>query len=234
MVMMIDPRQPWQNPANLRQVSGLDLSSRAVSSVTKSSSDSAKSHAGGLHQQRRAGGGHPGRKRYSFKRELFQLWDTITTHCYRQMVQKDRSIWERLMWFFILVIEAAVLAAILNTAWIGFTSSPLITTLHDTLYPVQNVPFPAISLCNNNRISRAAAVRYAEVLARKDPDGRNVSYFLEQVRLLGKLYDFDYENLHQMTQFQEFLDVHDISNASGIFSAFEALTKVGGRVPSNR
>lgn len=130
------------------------------------------------------------------------------------------------MWFFILVIEAAVLAAILNTAWIGFTSSPLITTLHDTLYPVQNVPFPAISLCNNNRISRTAAVRYAEVLARKDPDGRNVSYFLEQVRLLGKLYDFDFENLHQMTQFQEFLDVHDISNASGIFSAFEALTKV--------
>lgn len=130
------------------------------------------------------------------------------------------------MWLLILIVETFALIAILISAWNSFTSNPLITTLHDTLYPIKYVPFPAISLCNNNRISRSAATHYAEELARKDPEKRNVSYFLDQVVLLGKLYDFDYENLHQMTQFQEFLDVNDISNASGMYNAFDTLVKV--------
>ncbi|XP_065089501.1 pickpocket protein 28 [Ochlerotatus camptorhynchus] len=192
--------------------------STATSAMTESSNESAVGQTKGRKKQR-----------YSFKSELYQLWENITTHCYRHMVQVDRSIWERLMWLLILIVETCALVAILNSAWDSFTSNPLITTLHDTLYPIKNVPFPAISLCNNNRISRSAATSYAEELARKDPEKRNASYFLDRVRQLGKLYDFDYENLHLMTQFQEFLDLNDISNASGIYSVFDTLIKLSPR-----
>lgn len=51
-----------------------------------------------------------------------------------------------------------------TTAWEGYTTNPLVTTLHDTIYPVANVPFPAVSVCNNNRISRRAAVLLAKEL----------------------------------------------------------------------
>uniref|UniRef100_A0A182SN75 Pickpocket n=1 Tax=Anopheles maculatus TaxID=74869 RepID=A0A182SN75_9DIPT len=161
--------------------------------------------------------------------ELFQLFGCITAHCYRQLAQKDRSVWERLFWLLMLILEAATLVAIIISAWGKFTANPLITTLHDTIYPIELVPFPAISLCNNNRISRTAAMRYARQLAEKDTERRNVSFFLEQIVLLGKLYDFDYENLHQMTKFQEFLDLNDVSNGTGMYNALETLTKLSPR-----
>ncbi|XP_055585368.1 pickpocket protein 28 [Uranotaenia lowii] len=207
----------FENPRNsLHASAGNEARSSATSSVGTKSTKSSNASSSAI-------------RRYSFRRELFQLWDTITTHCYRQLVQKDRSIWERLMWLGIIIIETIALVTILISAWNSFTENPLITTLHDTLYPIRHVPFPAISLCNNNRISRKAAIRYAEELAQKDPEKRNVSYFLEQVRLLGKLYDYDYENLHQMTQFQEFLDQHDTKNGSSGYNAFETLKRLSPR-----
>uniref|UniRef100_A0A182R606 Pickpocket n=1 Tax=Anopheles funestus TaxID=62324 RepID=A0A182R606_ANOFN len=171
------------------------------------------------------------RERYRLTEELFQLFNSITAHCYRQLAQKDRSVWERLFWLLMLILEAATLVAIIISAWGKFTANPLITTLHDTIYPIEHVPFPAISLCNNNRISRSAAVRYARQLAEKSDtaERRNASYFLEQIVLLGKLYDFDYENLHQMTKFQEYLDLHDVSNGTGMYNALETLTKLSPR-----
>uniref|UniRef100_A0A182TU52 Pickpocket n=1 Tax=Anopheles melas TaxID=34690 RepID=A0A182TU52_9DIPT len=169
------------------------------------------------------------RERYRFKEELLQLFNSITAHCYRQLAQKDRSLWERLFWLLMLILEAATLIAIIISAWGKFTANPLITTLHDTIYPIVLVPFPAISLCNNNRISRAAAVRYAGQLAGRDAERRNASYFLEQIALLGKLYDFDYENLHQMTRLQEFLDLNDVSNSTGMYNALETLEKLSPR-----
>uniref|UniRef100_A0A182NS27 Pickpocket n=1 Tax=Anopheles dirus TaxID=7168 RepID=A0A182NS27_9DIPT len=177
--------------------------------------------------QTRAGRPRPGR--YRFTAELFQLFGSITAHCYRQLAQKERSVWERLFWLLMLILEAATLVAIIISAWGKFTANPLITTLHDTIYPIELVPFPAVALCNNNRISRAAALRYARQLADKDTERRNVSYFLDQIALLGKLYDFDYENLHQMTKFQEFLDLNDVSNATGMYNALETLAKLSPR-----
>uniref|UniRef100_A0A182PGM2 Pickpocket n=1 Tax=Anopheles epiroticus TaxID=199890 RepID=A0A182PGM2_9DIPT len=168
-------------------------------------------------------------ERHRFTEELFRLFDSITAHCYRQLAQKDRSIWERLFWLLMLILEAATLVAIIISAWGKFTANPLITTLHDTIYPIVLVPFPAISLCNNNRISRTAAVRYARQLADRDAERRNASFFLEQIALLGKLYDFDYENLHQMTKFQEFLDLNDVSNGTGMYNALETLAKLSPR-----
>uniref|UniRef100_A0A182IT20 Pickpocket n=1 Tax=Anopheles atroparvus TaxID=41427 RepID=A0A182IT20_ANOAO len=168
-------------------------------------------------------------QRYSFKRELFHLCDTVTAHCWRQLAQQDRSHWERLFWLLALILEAATLVVIIISAWGKYTANPLITTLHNTLYPIELVPFPAISLCNNNRISRVAAQRYAQELARRDQQRHNVSHFLEQIVLLGKLYDFDFENVHQMAKFQEFLDLNDVTNATGMYSALDTLEKLSPR-----
>lgn len=36
--------------------------------------------------------------------------------------------------------------------------------MHDPTYPIQNVAFPAVSICSNNRISNKAAKEYAHDL----------------------------------------------------------------------
>lgn len=68
------------------------------------------------------------------------------------------------MWIIIHMVGASFLGVIIYRAWEDFTISPLVTTLHDTLYPSSEVPFPAVAICNNNRISKRAAIKYAEYL----------------------------------------------------------------------
>jgi acid-sensing ion channel, other len=68
------------------------------------------------------------------------------------------------MWFIIHVVNAVVLANIIVSAWNGFTANPLVTTLHNTIYPVGEVPFPGIVICDNNRISRVAAQEFSDEL----------------------------------------------------------------------
>lgn len=65
------------------------------------------------------------------------------------------------MWFVVHFVNAVVLSLIIASAWENFSITPLVTSLYDTLYPISLVPFPGIAICNNNRISKRAAYRYA-------------------------------------------------------------------------
>lgn len=69
------------------------------------------------------------------------------------------------MWLLVHVFAFLTIVLALQTAYTMYSvGSTTVTTLYDTLYPIQSVPFPAISICNNNRIGRSAAVEYARVL----------------------------------------------------------------------
>lgn len=49
-------------------------------------------------------------------------------------------------------------------AWQNFARQPTFTTLHSVKHPIWRVPFPAVSVCSANKISRKAARLYAEEL----------------------------------------------------------------------
>lgn len=49
-------------------------------------------------------------------------------------------------------------------AWGRFTDNPTITTLESQQYSVLDIPFPAVAICSNNKISRSAADQYAQYL----------------------------------------------------------------------
>lgn len=60
----------------------------------------------------------------------------------------------------------------------------------------------------------------------RDPQDRNVSFFLDEIIYLGRIYDFETENEHLVTAFQQFLDLtidlKPSSNASASLS-FESI-----------
>lgn len=70
----------------------------------------------------------------------------------------------RTIWLVVHVLAAAFIGFILHSVFVSFSVHPLVTTLADTLYPIGRVPFPAISICNNNRISKRQAQKYADEL----------------------------------------------------------------------
>lgn len=62
---------------------------------------------------------------------------------------------------------------VLNAWFFGFivlnmlreiSTRPLVTSLQNIIYPVKFVPFPAVAICTNNRISREAAMELATTL----------------------------------------------------------------------
>lgn len=53
---------------------------------------------------------------------------------------------------------------IVNYAWEDFMRNPMVTSLDSFDYPVEKVPFPGISVCSVNKISRKRAKKYAELL----------------------------------------------------------------------
>lgn len=68
------------------------------------------------------------------------------------------------MWMSLHIFNAFCFIYVAITAYNDFTTNPLVTTLHDTVYPIKNIPFPAVTVCPNNRISKKAAIQFAEEL----------------------------------------------------------------------
>lgn len=59
----------------------------------------------------------------------------------------------------------AVFAMVLMTlVWTRFQSTPTITTVETNNYPIWNIPFPGVTICNNNKVYAPAAVKLAAKL----------------------------------------------------------------------
>ncbi|XP_059058270.1 sodium channel protein Nach-like [Achroia grisella] len=60
----------------------------------------------------------------------------------------------RMMWSSILCAMFGITCYFIHYTWSDTLSKPFIVTMESTTYPISNINFPAIALCNSNRISR--------------------------------------------------------------------------------
>lgn len=70
----------------------------------------------------------------------------------------------RFIWIVVHITGLVGVFWLMVTAMNYYTAHATVTTLYDTLYPIEKVPFPGISICNNNRISLRAATMLAHEL----------------------------------------------------------------------
>lgn len=63
------------------------------------------------------------------------------------------------MW--VLVLTAAIIATVylFNILLTDYYKTPTVTTMESYKYPLKNVPFPGVALCNINKISRKQAMK---------------------------------------------------------------------------
>lgn len=76
----------------------------------------------------------------------------------------NKLLYYRLMWICIQIIAVSSAIYILLDSWFSFTKNPTFTTLVSQQYPIWDLSYPAISICSINKISRAAALDYANEL----------------------------------------------------------------------
>lgn len=68
------------------------------------------------------------------------------------------------LWVLVHIAGAGGIVFVLVHAYHTYSTNPMVTTLYDTLYPVNEVPFPGVAICSNNRISYNAAVTLSKQL----------------------------------------------------------------------
>ncbi|KAJ3642286.1 hypothetical protein Zmor_025086 [Zophobas morio] len=98
---------------------------------------------------------------------------------------------------------------IVVTLYNEFLNNPTITGLDDSTFPVTDVPFPGISVCSINKISKRKAEKFAELLA--NLTGKSRSLMINYIRQIGQLYDFDFIP----SKVDDLLDFQKILNNSG-------------------
>ena len=80
--------------------------------------------------------------------KFFQEYsETTTIHGIRYVLEKGSSYFERFLWLIIVLcgIGLAILISIL--AYIQWKENPVLTSISTTGYPIEKVPFPAITIC---------------------------------------------------------------------------------------
>ncbi|KAH8288626.1 hypothetical protein KR054_006750 [Drosophila jambulina] len=155
----------------------------------------------------------------AFCLDMADLLRNISLQGYNKLLSPDLTLGQRMIWLLLHVATTISLVVVLSLTWENFVAQSFVTNLKDPLYPVENVPFPAVSICTNNRISRRAIVRYAEELRLNSPVIRPVEYYLERLSFFREFYvhvgvvvDTD-----DFVTFQTFLDVFGTWNNETFF-----------------
>lgn len=102
---------------------------------------------------------------WQWYKDQFQFYCSITAlHGWNFVIRKEYAPWERIMWAFISII-AIIVASILLWISLHWTSqTPTVTVIESTHYPTWNIPFPAVTICNLNKISAKAIARRIKLL----------------------------------------------------------------------
>lgn len=134
----------------------------------------------------------------------------------KHVVEADRVVLERSLWVAVQTVAFSTAFYLVLSTWSDFTSNPTVTTLDNQNYPVSKLPFPAVALCNANRLSRRAVMAYAIELHEKakkksiqqsvNITEKTVDYYFEMLRYLGRLIDNEIEGSEDFLAFQDLLD----------------------------
>uniref|UniRef100_A0A182FFS8 Pickpocket n=1 Tax=Anopheles albimanus TaxID=7167 RepID=A0A182FFS8_ANOAL len=63
----------------------------------------------------------------------------------------------RMIWLFVCLISIGFTTVMGMIAWVRFRTTPTITTIETMTYPIWKIPFPAVTVCNINKIDREKA-----------------------------------------------------------------------------
>lgn len=87
-----------------------------------------------------------------------------STHEFRLFVDKTFAITEKVAWFIAVFLCSIAAASLLWYSLFLSSASPTVTVVESTHYPTYKIPFPAVTLCNVNKISKKAIVALAKEL----------------------------------------------------------------------
>ncbi|ODM96336.1 Pickpocket protein 28 [Orchesella cincta] len=107
-------------------------------------------------------------------------------HGMKYICQPQRHLTERIFWLFGFIVAIFAAGWLISDLWIKYLSTPLVVTFQPFETTVDQIPFPAITTCNMNKVLRSKAEMYIATAQQNntDPetlDARKNVYYLDHV-----------------------------------------------------
>ncbi|XP_055640074.1 sodium channel protein Nach-like [Toxorhynchites rutilus septentrionalis] len=117
-----------------------------------------------------------------FRQHLKELCNATALHGYSQIVRDGYGPLERSLWIVAVSLSSITVTSLLWIAWNMSAQHRVLTVIESTNYPVWNIPFPAVTICNLNKISANRSLEKAKTMIR--PDNVSVEQLANQFGLL--------------------------------------------------
>ena len=85
--------------------------------------------------------------------DQFRKFSTETSlHGIKYINEEGRHWGERVLWVLLCIASVVFGCFIFYPVFERWINFPTITTIFQTNYPISNIPFPAVTICSNNKI----------------------------------------------------------------------------------
>ncbi|XP_055691230.1 sodium channel protein Nach-like [Lutzomyia longipalpis] len=103
-----------------------------------------------------------------FLRRFKHFCAVTALHGYGHIVREDTAMSEKIFWGFCTLISNITALVLLWFSWNWSTLTPVVTVIESTHYATWNIPFPAVTICNLNKISAKRALERATAMKRPE------------------------------------------------------------------
>ena len=91
------------------------------------------------------------RLRQELKKEISGYFSETTVHGFRYVVE-GRNLFERLVWILFIAFGFIFSFYLISEAFESWKNNPVETTIGEVSVPVQELPFPAITICDTESL----------------------------------------------------------------------------------
>ncbi|XP_077296667.1 sodium channel protein Nach-like [Arctopsyche grandis] len=121
----------------------------------------------------------------------------------KRIVEPGRHPVERWIWFIVICLAISGAVYMVKSVWKDFVQNPTVVSLETDQYPIWKVPFPAIAICNVNKLSKSRIEAFVkDTMINKN---KSIESTVSGFRNLGTLIDYNSPNLETFEDFIGFV-----------------------------
>ncbi|EFN89774.1 Sodium channel protein Nach [Harpegnathos saltator] len=146
------------------------------------------------------------------KKQAAEFCRETGLHGYKYISQTQRSKTERIVWALMVFTSLCCAVVLMKMTWNYYATHPTLTVIESTHHGIWNYPFPAITVCNINRMSYNLTKEFVDNL--EIPANVSKQFLLQEMRLLNELVVpgvFGYDVRRNLTYLQDIIDHNDLS-----------------------
>ncbi|XP_066589222.1 sodium channel protein Nach-like [Prorops nasuta] len=153
------------------------------------------------------------------KKQTTEFCLSTGLHGYKYIGQSQRSGIERAIWAAAVFSSIICAIILMKMAYDYYTLHSIFTVIESTHHGIWNYPFPAVTICNINRVSKKLSKRLIENL--KIPSTISKDFLADQMKLMLEFLDpgaYEGDISKNLTVLQDVFDYNNLSITDVIYS----------------